>query len=150
MQTFGGQFESGEFSDTVFLSHRSYNTLADGRFKGTETIQNVPCDQASATCQITVPAPGFAMAFFDSNALAESEPSATVTFSTTAVTRSVRQTTVINPSILATANGQNGGDRAQKGSTSKGSSGAASVYPSMIALVSVLAGSILLLGPLRR
>lgn len=61
----------------------------DGRLKGTENITTVPCNQNTNTCDIKVPAPGFALVFMDDAALAEAEPTSTVTYATTAVTRLV-------------------------------------------------------------
>lgn len=141
----------------VCSSHAELNqfieTFVDGRFQGTESVQSFPCDQTAGTCAIKVPAPGFALVFITSDALSDSEPSATVTFSTTAMTKRPKSTTasstLVDPSVLATANGQSGADRAQLGSTSKGSSGAsrsAGVYPSIAGLISVLAGMSLLMG----
>ena len=59
---------------------------ADGRWIGDETIQTVACDQASGTCAIDVPAPGFALVFLDNNALSDSEPTSTQTFPSTTCT----------------------------------------------------------------
>ncbi|OCH87689.1 glycoside hydrolase family 79 protein [Obba rivulosa] len=120
-QTFGGQFG------------------ADGRLQGTEYIQTVNCDTSSNGCQIRVPAPGFALVFLTNNALKESTPTSTATFSTTAYTKTIN-TASVDVSALATSNGRSGKD-AQLGSTSHGSSGAgraAGVYPSMAGLAVVL------------
>ena len=90
---------------------------------GTESIQTVTCAQGRySTCSIRVPAPGFALVFLSSDALAQSEPQGTMTFSTTTMTRTAN-TAYISPSELATAQGQNGQDRQHRGSTSKGSAG---------------------------
>lgn len=133
------------------------STPTDGRFKGTESIQTVQCDQTANVCSVRVPAPGFALVFMNSDALSGSEPTSTVTYATTAETTHSHthpgQSTVVAPSVLATANGQSGADRVHMGSTSKGSSGAsraAGVSPSIAGLVSVLAGVFVLTGALRR
>ncbi|GJE89063.1 glycoside hydrolase family 79 protein [Phanerochaete sordida] len=121
-QTFGGEFES------------------DGRLMGQETIQTVPCDTTAGTCTINVPAPGFALVYVSDTAVQDSEPAATATFSTTALTKTVN-TATIDQSVLATSNGHSGKDRFT-GSTSKGSSGAsraAGVIPSLTAVFAVLA-----------
>ena len=94
-------------------------------------------------CQIKVPAPGAALVFFSDDAQnAASEPGAS-TFPTTAVTKT-KNTVTIDPSVLATSNGQNGKARlAQQGGTSEGSSGAHPAVAApmgLVALMSVLAG----------
>lgn len=113
---------------------------ADGRLSGEEQIQTVPCDTNAGTCTINVPAPGFALVFVSDSAVQDSEPGATVTFSTTAVTKTVN-TALVNPSVMETSNGHSGNNRF-RGSTSKGSSGAsraAGVVPSLTAVLAVLA-----------
>lgn len=133
-------------------------TCIDGRLQGTETIKTATCDQSAGTCTVTVPAPGFALVFMDTTALSDSAPSATVTFSTTAMTKKPATTSTstgisIDPSVLATAQGQSGSDRVQLGSTSKGSSGAsraAGMYPGVAAVISTLAGVSVLMGLFRR
>ncbi|THH33379.1 hypothetical protein EUX98_g814 [Antrodiella citrinella] len=113
----------------------------DGRMKGTETIETIPCDQNANVCNIKVPAPGFALVFMSDTALTDSEPSATVTFSTTALTRTMN-TATIDAAALETSNGQSGITR-HLGSTSKGSSGAGrgtGVVSSVAALGALLAG----------
>jgi hypothetical protein len=107
-QTFGGVYES------------------DGRLQGEEHIQQVSCNQAANTCQISVPAPGFALVFLNSNSNVETVSA--MTFSTTAYTNT-ENTATVGPSVLATSNGHSGKDRADLGSTSSGSrpNGATSV-----------------------
>ncbi|THG94793.1 hypothetical protein EW026_g6744, partial [Hermanssonia centrifuga] len=136
-QTLGGQFES------------------DGRFQGSESVSTVPCDQTAGTCNINVPAPGFALVFLNSNALSDSEPSATNTFPTTVATKPGHQTFSVDPAALATSNGHSGSDRQNHtAGTSKGSSDArkqADVLPRMAGLlVAMLTGSIILLGTIHR
>ncbi|KAF7800181.1 hypothetical protein EIP86_011428 [Pleurotus ostreatoroseus] len=122
---------------------------SDGRLQGTETIESASCDQSAGTCSIKVPAPGFALVFMDSTALSDSAPSATVTFSTTAMTKTPKSTIVIESSVLATAQGMSGSDRTELGSTSKGSSGASrstGMYPGVAGIISVLAGCAFLMS----
>jgi len=98
------------------------NFKSDGRLRGEETIVNVPCDTVANTCTITVPAPGFALVFLNDKAYGDSTPSGnTVTFATTARTRTVN-TATIDPKALETSNGHSGKDRVDMQSTSKGSS----------------------------
>ena len=98
------------------------NFKSDGRLQGEEQIVNVPCDTATSTCTVTVPAPGFALVFLNDKAYGDSTPSGgTLTFATTAYTRTVN-TATIDPKALATSNGHSGKDRADMTSTSKGSS----------------------------
>jgi hypothetical protein len=89
-QTFGGSFES------------------DGRLQGTLDVQTVNCDSSSNTCQIQVPAPGFALAILTQQQQDGGAP-ATSTFSTSAVTK-WHNTATVNPSVLATSNGHSGSD----------------------------------------
>ncbi|KAH8833938.1 glycoside hydrolase family 79 protein [Flagelloscypha sp. PMI_526] len=88
---------------------------SDGRPTGTEDIRTVTCNTDN-TCAVTVPAPGFALVFLNSDITTESEVK---TYSTTAYTKT-RNTATIDPSVLATSNGhQNVADK--KYSTSVGS-----------------------------
>jgi hypothetical protein len=68
-QTFGGFFES------------------DGRPTGQEDVQTVQCDTTAQTCTVDVPAPGFALVFLTDDAFTESKGAASVTFPTTAQTK---------------------------------------------------------------
>lgn len=88
-QTFGGYYSS------------------DGRLQGDEDIQTVTCDKNANTCQIKVPAPGFALVFFTDSALTESENPAQQTFATTVQTRT-RNTATVDIGALATSNGNRG------------------------------------------
>lgn len=98
------------------------NFKSDGRLRGKESIVNVPCDAGTNTCTITVPAPGFALVFLNDKAFEESTPPGnTVTFATTARTKTVN-TATIDPKALETSNGHRGKDRVKMQSTSKGSS----------------------------
>jgi len=119
-QTFGGLFAS------------------DGRIAGSMQVQTVNCDTTANNCPITVPAPGFALVFLTSDP--ETNPSNQPhTFSTTSMTK-VANTVTVDPSVLATSNGSNGKVLQKMGSTSQGSvqsnnAAAASVRPSVFALI---------------
>ncbi|KAH8825418.1 hypothetical protein DL96DRAFT_1670520 [Flagelloscypha sp. PMI_526] len=90
---------------------------ADGRLKGTEDVQTVTCG-ADNTCQVKVPAPGFALVFLAGNPNPQAAyPSQT--FATTAVTQT-RNTAQVAPEQLATSNGHQD-VAAKKYSTSFGS-----------------------------
>jgi hypothetical protein len=120
-QTFGGPFAS------------------DGRLNGTLDVQTIPCDQINNVCQVKVPAPGFALVFLTNNALAESDQSSTMTFPTTAYTNLHGPTMTIDPSVLATSNGERGLADALAG-TSQGRQmssalGFAQVLPSLAAVM---------------
>ncbi|TFK83593.1 glycoside hydrolase family 79 protein [Polyporus arcularius HHB13444] len=124
-QTLGGRFAS------------------DGRWQGDLDIQTVQCDQTQNMCQIKVPAPGAALVFFSDEAQAAATGDNDIaTFVTTAVTKT-KNTVTVDPSVLATSNGDSGKSRlSNMGGTSQGgSNGAMSVVaPGVAALVSVLAG----------
>jgi hypothetical protein len=96
-QTFGNNFES------------------DGRLRGAPAVQTVNCNTQANTCEVKIPAPSFALVFLSDAALI-SVSSATVTFPTTAVTRT-RNTVYVDPSLLANSNGDYGFQN-KKGSTS--------------------------------
>lgn len=98
------------------------NFKSDGRLRGEEAIVNVPCDTVNNTCTVTVPAPGFALVFLNDKAYEDSAPPGnTITFATTAHTRTINTATV-DPKALETSNGHSGKDRVNMQSTSKGSS----------------------------
>jgi hypothetical protein len=118
-QTFGANFES------------------DGRFKGSESVQTINCDQSSNTCQVTVPAPGAALVFLSSDAYAESGNPSTETFSTTMVTKTLN-TATMDPSVLATSNGMSG-NTWELGSTSHEANGAAELRGSLSVVGGVVA-----------
>lgn len=122
MQTFGGYYES------------------DGRLTGTEYVQTVACDQNANTCQIKVPAPGFALVFFTDAALSESENPSQQTFATTVQTRTVN-TATIGVDVLATSNGGRGKSD-YKGSTSPEKSNANTASTLMPSVFVALAGAI--------
>jgi len=101
-QTFGGPFET------------------DGRIQGTEFIYTIDCDTTNNVCPVTVPAPGAALVFLNAGAQKASEPTATVTFSTSVTT--ARNLATLPPAVLATSNGHGGQNSLNLGSTSEGSS----------------------------
>lgn len=79
----------------------------------------------SSTCLVTVPAPGFALVFLTQSALDESDNAhPTETFATTAYTKA-HNTLTVDPSVLATSNGQDATVRKYLGSTSFGTAGGA-------------------------
>ncbi|TCD66252.1 hypothetical protein EIP91_001615 [Steccherinum ochraceum] len=134
-QTFGGQLAS------------------DGRLLGTYDAQTVQCDQTQNTCNVQVPAPGYALVFLTNDALEESTPASTATFSTTILTKTINTATV-DPTVIATSNGQGGGRPFLLGSTSKGSDGSAAtaavVAPTTAVLISLLAGVVVMFEVMRR
>jgi hypothetical protein len=99
-ETFGNNFES------------------DGRLQGTPDVQTVNCDTQANTCAVKVPAPSFALVFL-TNAALSAVSTETLTFPTSVMTRT-RDTVYIDPSILATSNGDYGFQN-KKGTTSIGS-----------------------------
>ncbi|KAI0270634.1 hypothetical protein BC834DRAFT_967376 [Gloeopeniophorella convolvens] len=124
-QTFGNNFES------------------DGRLVGNLDVQTVQCDQNANTCSVPVPAPGFALVFLTSAALSAVSPQSTVTFPTTALTRTAN-TIFIDPTMLANSNGNYGMENV-RGATSFGSSGAAvpgAVLPGVLTLLTVALGAV--------
>jgi len=103
-QTFGSTFDS------------------DGRLSGTLSIQTVPCN-ASQICRVRVPAPAAALVFLYTSSMVAVDDSPTRTFATTQLTRT-HNTATVDPSVLATSNGQSGMTR-KLGSTSAGSESSA-------------------------
>jgi hypothetical protein len=127
-QTFGGNFAS------------------DGRLMGQQYIETVTCDGGS--CKVKVPAPSFALVFLSDKALSESDNGASQTFSTSIQTKTLN-TATIDPSVLATSNGHKGFAK-HGGSTSKenglrdnAASGLSQTLPSVVALVSLVAGGLM-------
>jgi len=108
------------------------NFKSDGRLQGELNVVNVPCDATTNTCTVTVPAPGFALVFLNDKAYKDSTPSGgTVTFATTANTRTIN-TATIDLEVLETSNGHSGKDRANMRSTSKGSSSGITVREGLV------------------
>lgn len=60
--------------------------VSDGRLIGDIQSFTVNCDTANNVCPVTVPAPGAAVVFLTPDALRNSEPAASLTFSTSAAT----------------------------------------------------------------
>jgi len=123
-QTFGGIYES------------------DGRPQGAVSITPVQCNPGANTCQVNVPAPGFALVFLADAALGEVTPQSTVSFATTARTK-IHNTATVDPAVLATSNGHSGSYPI--GSTSKNilKSGGEIIVPSLISLFAGVIGGIL-------
>jgi hypothetical protein len=121
------------------------NLESDGRLNGTLNVTTVECNQSANTCSIPVPAPGFALVFLTSNALQAVSPTSTVTFPTTALTRT-GNTVSIDPSMLATSNGHSGMED-MRGATSQGSvSGASPVRAALTLLGIALGAAVVALG----
>lgn len=74
------------------------------------------------------------MVFLTSSAFAESNPSSTVTFATTAATKT-HNTVTIDPSVLATSNGMSGNVRDQLASTSYETDGAITIGLGVVVMV---------------
>ena len=127
-QTFGSTFDS------------------DGRLTGTLSIQTVPCN-ASQICRVRVPAPAAALIFLYKSSMVTVDNSPTRTFATTQLTKT-HNTATVDPSVLATSNGQSGMTR-KLGSTSAGSESSASslrtlnLSGTMIMLFAVFFGRVL-------
>lgn len=118
------------------------NFESDGRFKGTEDIKTVTCE--ATVCNIKLPAPGFALVFLTDQALSESNDGKHETFSTSAYTK-IHNTATVDPAVLATSNGHRAGFGGQIGSTSKGSTGGATVaaiVPSVVGLMAIVGGAL--------
>ncbi|KAJ7826325.1 glycoside hydrolase family 79 protein [Mycena leptocephala] len=120
-QTFGTAFES------------------DGRLTGTEQVQTVTC-KSDNTCDIKVPAPGFALVFLADVPGDAETYGAVKTFPTTALTKTIN-TVSIDPSLLATSNGQAGANF-MPARTSKGKppNGAARFVPHLAVVLCVSLG----------
>ncbi|KAH8831859.1 glycoside hydrolase family 79 protein [Flagelloscypha sp. PMI_526] len=90
---------------------------ADGRLHGDEKVETINCNPDN-TCQVKVPAPGFALVFLGS----DPNPTAAYPSSTWATTRvtQTRNTAVVSQDVLATSNGHQN-VAAKKYSTSYGS-----------------------------
>ncbi|OCH92578.1 glycoside hydrolase family 79 protein [Obba rivulosa] len=91
---------------------------SDGTLQGEEQAVIIPCDQTTLQCVVSVPAPGAALVFLSDQALAESTPTTTQTFPTTAMTKTIK-TASVAASVLATSNGDSGADRVSLSSTDK-------------------------------
>ncbi|KAJ7457804.1 glycoside hydrolase family 79 protein [Mycena latifolia] len=120
-QTFGGNFES------------------DGRPMGTEDIKTVDCDTSAQTCTVDVPAPGFALVFLTDAAETENGGMPSITFATTARTKT-HNTATVDPAVLATSNGFRMDH--ELGGTSKAPSGARALQAPLV-VVGFAIGTIL-------
>ncbi|KAJ6574201.1 hypothetical protein B0H19DRAFT_933133, partial [Mycena capillaripes] len=80
------------------------NFESDGRPMDTEVIEKVNCDTTAQTCTVDVPAPGFALVFLTDDAFTESKGSSSMTFPTTAHTKT-HNTATVDPTVLSTSNG---------------------------------------------
>ncbi|KAF8900473.1 hypothetical protein CPB84DRAFT_1847260 [Gymnopilus junonius] len=98
-QTLGNQFE------------------VDGRFKGTLNVTQINCNTGANTCDIPVPAPGFALVFFDSSSPALSIGQASQTFTTTAYTQR-HNTATYDSSTISLSQGRSGKTRQSLAGTS--------------------------------
>ncbi|GBE86864.1 glycoside hydrolase family 79 protein [Sparassis latifolia] len=123
---------------------------SDSRLQGNQDVKTVQCDQSAGVCQVSVPAPGFALVFLSSTVLEESTPSSTATFATTTYLDWVDVVTATIPqSVLATMNGDNGVDREVLKSTSEGSSGVqrtTRVGSAVVAVAAMFTGFLFLHG----
>lgn len=125
LQTFGNKFK------------------VDGVPKGELNITKIACNQGANQCLVPVKAPSFALVFLIDPTATEAEAPA-VTFETTAFTKTINTATV-DPSVLATSNGQSGKERSKLGSTSSGSvngaEGLRALIPGISVLLAVLCGA---------
>ncbi|KAG6331398.1 hypothetical protein ID866_7691 [Astraeus odoratus] len=116
---------------------------SDGRLTGSIDIQTITCDQANNVCNVKVPAPGAALVFLSDEALQESDPGPTMTFPTTAYTK-VHNTATIDPSVLATSNGNKGmGDMLAGTSQGKSYNAGLGLAQALPSLGAVIAGALL-------
>ncbi|KAH7882118.1 glycoside hydrolase family 79 protein [Phlebopus sp. FC_14] len=116
---------------------------SDGRPVGVIDVKTIDCNQTNNVCNVQVPAPGVALVFLTDQALAESDQGPTMTFPTTAYTK-LENTATINPSVLATSNGNRGLSDSLAG-TSKGTqhSGAFGLSQALPSLGGIIAGALL-------
>ncbi|KAG5642996.1 hypothetical protein DXG03_001773 [Asterophora parasitica] len=133
----------------------------DGRPKGDLNVTKISCNTGAKLCSIPLKAPSFALVFlYDpeqpdpllGGSGSGSGAGDVVTFETTAFTKTVNTATV-DPSVLATSNGQSAKERAQLGSTSSGSVNAAvgrAVVPGLAVLGAMLAGAGVVMAALVR
>ncbi|KAF7974612.1 hypothetical protein HWV62_11580 [Athelia sp. TMB] len=127
------------------------NFGSDGRLTGDQDIKTVACN--GGTCQVTVPAPSFALVFLSDDALTESDGGPTQTFPTTLHTKA-HNTANVDASVLATSNGHKA-FALHYGSTSRGTIrssafGMSQALPSMAALICIVTGSLLISRTLSR
>ncbi|KAJ6566783.1 hypothetical protein B0H19DRAFT_1138577 [Mycena capillaripes] len=126
-QTFGGNFDS------------------DGRPMGTEVVETVNCDTTAGTCTIDVPAPGFALVFLTDDAFTENKGAPSMTFATTAHTKT-HNTATVDPSILSTSNGFIASNHELAGTSKKPSAALRTVQASVAALGLVIGTVVAMVG----
>ncbi|KAF5347313.1 hypothetical protein D9756_009931 [Leucocoprinus leucothites] len=139
-QTFGNKFE------------------VDGRLKGDLNVVTITCSPSATTagvntCTIPVPAPGFALVFFNTQDEFTGLGQAESSFTTTAWTKN-HNTATVDPKVLETSNGHSAKDRIGMGSTSKKSAvgnGASTGVrvASAVVLGGVVVGMLSVLGGMR-
>ncbi|KAJ7766589.1 glycoside hydrolase family 79 protein, partial [Mycena olivaceomarginata] len=126
-QTFGKNFES------------------DGRPMGQEDIKTVDCDTTAKTCTVDVPAPGFALVFLNDDAFTEDKGAPSMTFPTTAHTRT-HNTATVEPSVLATSNGFRKSIHELAGTSKPPSAAPRTAQSSLVALSVVVGAVVVMLG----
>jgi hypothetical protein len=127
-QTFGSFFES------------------DGRPMGQEVIETVNCDTTAETCTISVPAPGFALVFLNSDAAAgDIAGTSSMTFPTTALTKT-KNTVTVNPTVLATSNGMMLSEHDLAGTSEAPSAAPRTAQASLIVVGVVIGAVVAILG----
>jgi hypothetical protein len=119
---------------------------------GQEDIRSVACNAATASCDVSVPAPGFALVFLGDSGTDGGTFPAPQTYATTARTRT-HNTATVDKAVLATSNGHRGMSSGW-GSTSRGreETGGAMLLrvPGVVALGGVVGGALALRGALLR
>ncbi|TFK29209.1 hypothetical protein FA15DRAFT_664535 [Coprinopsis marcescibilis] len=109
-----------ELNDITWAGQTFGNSKqADGRLRGDLNVTNVPCDQASNICRVYVPAPGFALVFFNDGDEALRVSQASQTFATTAWLKG-HNTATFDLQAIQTSNGHGGAQRDDKSGTSVG------------------------------
>ncbi|KAJ7227458.1 hypothetical protein GGX14DRAFT_419682 [Mycena pura] len=137
--------------DNITWAGQTFGTAFEsvGRPTGTEQIQTVNCNSDN-TCDVKVPAPGFALVFLDENNPPFSEDVQVFTATSTAgQAAKTFNTLVIDPAVVATANGQPGTNYLQAGtSPGKRPNGAraAQSVPCIVVAVCMAIGVVRVLG----
>ncbi|KAJ7486841.1 hypothetical protein FB451DRAFT_1127091 [Mycena latifolia] len=126
-QTFGGNFES------------------DGRPMGDEDVKTVACDTGAQTCTVDVPAPGFALVFLTDAAFTENGGAPSVTFATTARTKT-HNTATVDPVVLATSNGFRNSDHELAGTSKAPSSSPRTVQAPLVTVGLAIGAIVALVG----
>ncbi|KAJ7185827.1 glycoside hydrolase family 79 protein [Mycena filopes] len=133
----GGYTWAGQTFGTFFES--------DGRPTGTENITTVQCDTTAQTCTIDVPAPGFALVFLNDDAFTEDKGMPSMTFATTAATKT-HNTATVDPTVLATSNGNRMSDHDLAGTSKPPSAAPRTASASVIAAAVVVGAVVAVLG----